>query len=347
MSKKVKNTIAVTVLASSMYLTGCGLFNSDKKEQIDPPQKVSYDQKSGVKTNNKVSKNAIMTELYLIDKNGYVVAQTLPLPKSNSVAKQALQYLVKGGPVEELLPNGFQAVLPANTEVDVDIKNGTALVDFSNDFKKYKAEEEQKILQSITWTLTQFNTVKKVEIEVNGHKLSQMPVNGTAINPNGLTRKDGINVDTSGVVDITNTHPVTVYYPAENNADEVYYVPVTKRISNYENNDIKAIVKALAQGPKQSSNLLSAFNSDVQLLSDPKVEKGNVTLNFNEEIISSFESKQISEDVIDPLVLSLTELPDIQKVSIEVNGSTKLVDGQGKSLTKPVTRPEKVNTGSF
>lgn len=348
MSKKVKNTIAVTVLASSMYLSGCGLFNSDKKEQIDPPNKVTYDQKAGVKTNKKAIENAVMTELYLLDKNGYVVAQTLPLPKSTSVAKQALQYLVKGGPVEESLPNGFQAVLPANTEVKgVSIKDGTALVDFSNDFKKYKAEDEQKILQSITWTLTQFNTVKKVEIEINGHKLSQMPVKGTAINPNGLTRKDGINVDTSGVVDITNTHPLTVYYPAQNNASEVYYVPVTKRISNTENNDIKAIVSALAKGPKQNSNLVSAFSSDVQLLSDPKVENGNVTLNFNEEIISSFESKQISGEVLDPLVLSLTELPDIQKVSIEVNGSTKLVDEKGKSLTKPVTRPEKVNTGSF
>ncbi|MGV3464052.1 MAG: GerMN domain-containing protein, partial [Heyndrickxia sp.] len=311
------------------------------------PQKVSYNQKTAVKTNNKATENAIMTELYLIDKNGYVVAQTLPLPKNNSVAKQALEYLVKGGPIEELLPNGFKAVLPANTEVKgVDIKDGTAVVDFSNDFTKYKAEEEQKILQSITWTLTQFNTVKKVEVEVNGHKLTQMPVNGTAINPNGLTRKDGINVDASGVVDITNTHPLTVYYPSQNNAGEVYYVPVTKRISNTENNDIKAIVSTLAQGPK-NSNLLTAFNSDVQLLSDPKVDNGSVTLNFNEEIISSFESKQISEEVLNPLVLSLTELPDIQKVSIEVNGSTKLVDEQGKSLSKPVTRPEKVNTGSF
>jgi len=345
-SKKVKNTIVVTVLASSMYLSGCGLFNSDKKEQIDPPQKVSYNEKTGVKTNNKATENAVMTELYLLDKNGYVVAQTLPLPKSTSVAKQALQYLVKGGPVEELLPNGFQAVLPANTDVDVDIKDGVATVDFSNDFKKYKAEDEQKILQSITWTLTSFNTVKRVELEINGHKLSQMPVNGTAINPNGMTRKDGINVDASGVVDITNTHPLTVYYPSQNNAGEVYYVPVTKRISNTETNDIKAIVSALAKGPK-NSNLLTAFNSDVQLLSDPKVDNGKVTLNFNEEIISSFESKQISEEVLDPLVLSLTELPDIQKVSIEVNGSTKLVDEQGKSLAKPVTRPEKVNTGSF
>nr|WP_249310360.1 GerMN domain-containing protein [Bacillus sp. FJAT-49736] len=334
-------------MASSVYLSGCGLFNSEKKEQIDPPQKITYDSKTSMKSGKKVNENTVMTELYLLDKNGYVVAQTLPLPNKTSVAKQALQYLVKGGPVEELLPNGFQAVLPANTEVDVNIKDGTAIADFSNEFKKYKAEDEEKILESITWTLTQFEKVKKVEIQVNGHKLAQMPVNNTPINPAGLSRKDGINVDASGVVDITNTHPVTVYYPAQNNANEVYYVPVTKRIANSEKNDIKAVVSALTKGPRQNSNLLSAFNSDVRLLSDPKVDNGNVTLNFNDEIISSFEQKQIADEVLEPLVLSLTELPDITNVSIEVNGNTKLVDEKGKSLTKPVERPEKVNTGSF
>jgi germination protein M len=349
--KKTKTAIAVTVLASSMYLSGCGLFNSDKKEQIDPPQKVSYGQNVGGKGNKKVNvdakENSIMTELYLLDKNGYVVAQTVPLPNNKSTAKQALEYLVKDGPVENLLPNGFQAVLPANTEVSVNIKDGKAIADFSNDFKKYKANDEEKILESITWTLTQFDNIKKVEIRVNGHTLSQMPVNGTPINPDGLSRKDGINVDTSGVADITNTHPLTVYYIADDNKNNVYYVPVTKRISNTETNDIQAVVSALAKGPNAESNLVSGFVPDVKLLSEPKVENGKVTLNFNEEIIGSFEEKMIPEQVLKPLVLSLTEQPGIESVAVEVNGSTKLVNEQGNPLTEPVSRPEKVNTGSF
>lgn len=36
------------------------------------------------------------------------------------------------------MPNGFRAVLPADTSVSVDIKDGTAVVDFSNEFKNYK-----------------------------------------------------------------------------------------------------------------------------------------------------------------------------------------------------------------
>ena len=36
------------------------------------------------------------------------------------------------------MPNGFRAVLPADTSVSVDIKDGTAVVDFSNEFKTIK-----------------------------------------------------------------------------------------------------------------------------------------------------------------------------------------------------------------
>ncbi len=89
--------------------------------------------------------NTVMRELYLIDKNGYVAAQTLPLPNSEGTAKQALEYLVQGGPVSEILPNGFRAVLPADTTVNVDIKkDGTAVADFSKEFKNYKKKTNKK-----------------------------------------------------------------------------------------------------------------------------------------------------------------------------------------------------------
>ncbi|MEK0397438.1 GerMN domain-containing protein, partial [Lactobacillus delbrueckii] len=83
----------------------------------------------------------------------------IALPESKSIAKQALEYLVQDGPVSNLLPNGFRAVLPANTQLSVDVKDGLATVDFSGDFKDYQAHDEQKILESVTWTLTQFDSI--------------------------------------------------------------------------------------------------------------------------------------------------------------------------------------------
>ncbi len=358
MSKKAKMSVVVTVLASSVYLSGCGLLSFGDKEKIDPPQDVSYlkegekvdTAKKGEEGNKTVSKEeaaaeTVMTELYLIDKNGYVVSQALPLPNQESVAKQALEYLVVNGPVQNILPNGFRAVLPADTQVTVDIKDGTAIADFSPEFNNYQPEDEQKILQSITWTLTQFDSVKKVELRVNGYPLTEMPVNGTPIDEEGLTRKLGINVDIEGVADPTSTKPLTVYYVSQN-GDKTYYVPVTKRVSSNSVDEVKAVVGELISGPGYSTALVSDFTG-AKLLEDPKLEDGTVTLNFNEAVYGSLEEKIVSEHMMNSLVLSLTEQKGIKGVSVLVNGEAAAVSKDGEKITEPVTRPENVNAISF
>ena len=348
MSKNKTTTIVSAVLVSSVLLSGCGLFNTETQKKIDPPKSVTYTsgKTSSVASGKKENaEGAVKTELYLIDKNGYVVPQTLTLPKTASVAKQALEYLVDSGPVSEILPNGFRAVLPADTEFTIDIKEGIASVDFSKEFKNYKAEDEMKILQSVTWTLTQFDSIKKVKLKMAGHELKEMPVNGTPISES-LSRASGINLDTADVLDITNTRPVTVYYIGGKEG-AYYYVPVTKRVSNTEKDNITAIVEELVKGPNQKSDLVSDFLPTVKLKEAPKVENGKVTLNFNNSIYGSFDKKIISQHLLDSLVLSLTEQKGIESVAVTVNGKTELVNEDGKKLTAPVTRPEKVNTGSF
>jgi germination protein M len=351
---------AASVIVLTMLLSGCGLFGKDEAvKEIDPPQDVTYledgetiqSSKEGEKqTSAKEEQKATETvkrELYLIDKNGFVVPQTLELPKTDAVAKQALEYLVEDGPVSEILPNGFRAVLPADTRV-LGVKleeDGTIIADFSREFSNYRKEDEKRILQAITWTLTQFDKVKKVKIRINGHDQTVMPVNGTPIQ-DGVSREDGINIDTSGVVDITNTHPVTVYFLAQEDG-QPYYVPVTRRVSNKEEDHVVAIVNELIKGPSYTSGLLSDFQADVKLLDKPKYENGKVTLNFNEAIYGSKEKNVISEHVLNSLVLSLTEQEGIESVAITVNGKANLVKEDGKSLAEPVTRPENVNTGSF
>ncbi|MBP2240637.1 germination protein M [Cytobacillus eiseniae] len=357
MSINKKATFVSAVLVSSVLLSGCGLFGSGGKEKIDPPQEVTHtdDEKSiteettgtEVETTGEEAEIAgtIPTELYLINKDGLVVSQTLDLPKKESVATQALEYLVKEGPVTEMLPNDFMAVLPAETKLSVNIKDNVATVNFSKEFKDYQVEDEKKILQAVTWTLTQFDSIDKVKFQLNGHELNEMPVGGTPIG-DSYSRANGINIDTTDVLDITNTRSVTVYYIGGNEGS-YYYVPVTKRVSNKETNNYVAIVNELVKGPNINSNLDSDFVSNVKLLEDPIVENGKLTLNFNDAVYGSFEEKVISQHLLTALVLSLTEQPDIESVAVTVDGKAELVDEKGQKLTEPVTRPEKVNTGSF
>lgn len=387
MPKRTKSALAATLLVTSALASGCGMLDFQKKEEIDPPQDIAYLEDStetevtanvetetedgtleGTEEGKEEGKGTDVnkeeegtekadesgekagtsqTEIYLIDANGYVVPQTLTLPKAENEAKQALEYMVANGPVSEILPNGFKAVLPADTSINsVEIKEGVATVDFSKEFKEYKAEEETSILEAITWTLTQFDGVKQVKLQIEGTALSEMPVNKTAI-PSAASRNMGINTDTSESSDIMNTRPVTVYFMA-GDTDNYYYVPVTKRVSNSEG-DVEAVLSSLIKGPGYSTPLVSEFRPDTELLDEPGLKDGVVSLNFNESIYSSFdgEEKVVSEHLLNELVLSLTEQKGIDKVDVQVNGKYDLMKEDGKKLTEPVSRPESLNTGKY
>lgn len=354
MRKITKSTLAATVISSSVLLSGCGLFSVEKEvAQMDPPQEEAVDttvttgEDQSTETTadqEEATTETVKRDLYLIDENGLVVPYAAELPKTDGAARQVLEYLVAGGPVNEMLPDGFRAVIPQDTEVDVKLEGSTIIADFSKEFNTYNAEDEKKILEAITWTLTQFENIENVEIRVNGHVLEEMPVNGTPISE-GLSRADGINLDNSGVVDITNSRTVTLYFYVQNDETE-YYVPVTKRIDNTEKNQVAAVVSALIEGPNLTSNLLSEIHPDVELLGS-SLEDGKLTLDFNEAIFGSFNENMISQHVLNSLVLSLTENPEVQSVAVTVNGEADILTEDGKTLTEPVTRPTNVNTGSF
>jgi germination protein M len=332
-------------LLSAGILSACGVNYDQVGQELNATKKEETKKEEVKKEESKEGKKEAATngrEIYLIDKNGYVVPQTLSLPQDVSAAKQVLGYLVEGGPVDELLPNGFRAVLPADTQINsVNIEKEVATVDFSPEFQKYKAEDEQKILQALTWTLTQFENVKKVKIQVNGVAQTEMPVAKTPIG-DGLTRASGINFDHASATDIMNTKPVVVYFLSQNE-NGAYYVPVTRRASTSETDNVKSVVQELVKGADPTSPLTSDFQEDVKLL-ETKMEDGTVTLNFNENIASK---GKISQHTLGALVLSLTEQKDVKDVVVQVNGKTELLDDKGEKLTKPVTRPQNVNTGSY
>ncbi len=333
----------------------------EENANIDPPQDVNYidegeagisgegqsdeNAESGEEADGGESANTVKRQLFLIDENGLVAPQTIeiPVPESKEVATQALEYLVKDGPVTELLPNGFQAVLPAGTEIlGVSIKDGVAIADFSEEFKDYRAEDELKILQAITWTLTQFDSIEKVKIRINGHDQNTMPVDGTPIS-DGVSRADGINIDLGDVTDVTSSIGVTLYFLAQS-GDNSYYVPVSKRVPQSDGIDeIVATVNGLIEGPSLQSGLFSDFSEETELLDVQLDENGLLSLDFNEAILDN--QKIISDELLHALVLSLTENEKIKEIAISVNGEANVLTEAGEPLAQPVTR--EIVSGAF
>ncbi|PYZ97302.1 sporulation protein [Alteribacter lacisalsi] len=313
--------------------------NEEMHEDMD--EDMEMEEKGG-----SAMEETAMRELYLMDRNGMVTPQTFALPSSDDELAQSISYLIKGGPVTEMLPNGFQAVLPPDTQVIAAevTDDGAAVVDFSSEFTDYRAEDELRILQSVTWTATQFDGVERVHLRVNGEELKVMPQNGTPVSE-GYSRSHGINLEATAISDISNTKPVTVYFLSQPE-DETYYVPVTRRVP--ANADVHtAVVDELLKGPGFATTLLTDFRTETALVDEPRLSNGTVELNFNEGILSQMEGTAVSEHVVNMIVLSLTEQEEVEQVSISVNDDDQLMVSSGAALTEPVSRPGSVNTEKY
>ncbi|QQK77153.1 GerMN domain-containing protein [Salicibibacter cibarius] len=289
---------------------------------------------------------SVERELYLLDEDGLVVPRTFQFENDPEVLKQTLEHLVVEGPITNQLPSGLQAVLPPETEVQgVDLSDdGTAIVDFSPEFAEYPEEHEEALLQAVTWTLTQFDEVEQVEIQINGHTQETLPNADTPVG-DGTAESVGINLEGNGPADITASEAATVYFISVKEDDE-YYVPVTRRIDGDENK-ASAVVGALMNGPNPETDLISALRQNVELVEEPELEDGVLTVNFNEALLAENDGEALSEEAMAMLTLSLTGIDGVEEVDYHVDGESQLEQVDGESFAEPVSRPAMVNQGEF
>nr|WP_242960993.1 Gmad2 immunoglobulin-like domain-containing protein [Clostridium peptidivorans] len=106
---------------------------------------------------------------YLKDSNNemYLVREVHKTPKSEGVARAALNELILGKP----LTSGAFKVLPKDTKIlGIKIENGLATVDFSKEVLKANVGSSGEMLGilSIVNTLTEFPTIQRVKFTVEG-----------------------------------------------------------------------------------------------------------------------------------------------------------------------------------
>lgn len=308
-------------------------------EDIDAPKDLATDNEvEDSEATNDQTYETVTRQLYLLDANGYVAAQTidLPQPETQAVAEQVVNYLIKGGPVTEVLPNGFSGVLPEGTEVlGLNLQeNGTLTVDFSDDFTTYQATDEIKILEAMTYSLTQFSNIERIKLQVEGDDLEAMPVDGTPISQ-GYSRHKGINVTEAGAIDLLESDLMTMYYPSEHNQKR-YYIPVTQYLEKGEN-VYETIVQALMDGPHLTNfSTVEVFDPQTMLVSQPQLQDDILHLEFNEYILDDVTEGIIADEVMETLVRSLTEHPDVEAVQVNVQNIETIFNENGEVYDEPV-----------
>ncbi|MFD0694157.1 GerMN domain-containing protein [Paenibacillus sp. GCM10027628] len=326
----------------ALLTTGCSVLGSGKKSDIDAPPKTGAgtdaQTTSAAVTIDMAADNSSQMTVYVKDAKGFVAPVSLGLPKSPSVAKTTLEYMVDGGPVASLLPAGFQAILPKDTKVlGVNVTaDKRAVVDFSKEFLNYDQQNERKILEAVTWTLTSFPTVEKIQLRVDGKDLKEMPKGKTPLDT-PLARTMGINIEKAADAEFGQSTPVTLYFLNQNDQNYKYYVPVTRMVKRTD--DVaKAVVDQLIKGPDAKKGLTGVLNATTEVKSVKQAD-GLVTVDFSGKLPGADQTA--SGDALQSVILSLTENTGIKQVQIKVDGKITSTDDQ--KYNKPVSRPTHIN----
>lgn len=301
----IKKLVISGIVLFSIFLI-C-LIPNKKNENVTIKQELEYVDKS-VNTHN----------IFLLDSNNYLVQADIMITENKSIekkAKELLTILIKDSKLEDKIPSGFKNIINSDTKIlSLSYKDGLIKVDFSKDLMDTSKEFEEKTIEAIVYTLTSIENVNKVIIYMDGEILTKLPKSKINL-PATLDRSFGINKQYN-INNSKNITKTTVYYIDKINDNE-YYVPVTK-VSNDTRNKIEIIVDELSSNNLYKTNLMSYLNNNTKLLSVNE-EDEKMILEFNSNIFNDMDTKDILEEVIYTICLSINDNYDVKEVVFNVD----------------------------
>ncbi len=262
------------------------------------------------------------TVLYYRDDKGYLVPVSVDIEWEEGIARAALERIIQDHTASPLAQDtGLYSAIPEGTSIlGLTIRDGLAKIDLSQHALNYSsAEEEELMVMSVVYTLTEFNTVDRVEFMFEGDKMENLQFGRSVGSP---ISRENINL-----LDSAAGPKVTVYFHRENDKGFEYFVPVTLNAGT-AGDGMDVAVKCLLEGPPESSGLRSSIPEGVQI-NGMGVKNGIAYLNFEKGIFDYQGSDSVAENIVKSIALTLKEYPSVV-------GVVFLVDGQPASLPSGV-----------
>jgi len=297
-----KIAVASTILTVILMIS---LIPSNKNEVDIQKQTLEYIYPNDLET------------IYLLDNNNYLSIAKISASNKDIISKSIdlIEGLKINGKKQDIIPNGFKPLIPENTKIiNIKLNENILTIDFSKEFKNVQKEYEEKLLESIVYTLTSIEGIDKIEILVEGKNLTKLPNSNKQI-PKYLDKDFGINKQYE-LTKVSDIESYTIYYVLNYN-DETYYTPVTKYVSNDNQDKVKIIIDELATSLSYQSNLMSYLDTNVKLLDYEIIDK-TIKLNFNDLILSDITNNTILEEVKYTIGLSLCDEFNLEKVIFQV-----------------------------
>jgi len=277
----------------------------ESQETIEYKEEIEY-----------VNKDIKTSTIFLLDSNNYLASTKIITEKTDTIgkAKELINALIIDGNMQDKIPNGFKSIIPSGTNIlNLTYDNKVIKIDFSSDLMNTSNDNEERIIEAIVYTLTSIEDVDFVIIYMEGEILTKLPKSKTTL-PSTLDRSIGINKE----YNLTNTKDInqtTIYYISKFN-DSMYYVPVTK-INNDNRSKIEIIIDELASSNVYKPNLMSYLNNNTELLSVNE-NQDELVLNFNSAILDDINTKDILEEVIYTISMSISDNYDVKNVIFNV-----------------------------
>ena len=290
--KKALKRIGLTTLVLFIMLVtfSFDMLSQDKNTNLDEVEYVS---------------NLNTTHIYLLNKDNYLVKVDI-LINPEDVSKQALEIL-KNLYTNNKKYNNLKGLIPSNTKINkIDFVNNTLIIDFSSDLLKVNKDLEEKVIESIVYSLLEIKGVNNIQIKIDGKIVNKLEKSNITL-PDILDNSLGIN-KTFAINSLKDIQSVVLYY-VFNNDNSDYYVPVTKYINSREDK-VKIIIDSLKGSFTSSTNLKSYLNyKDIK---DYSLDNDILTITFN-----SLNDENL-ESVTYTLACSVFDSTDIKKVIFEV-----------------------------
>ena len=254
--------------------------------------------------------------IYLIDDND-LVSRFEVIKKSENILDtidEIINNLTINKDNTSHIPNNFKKILPIGTKLlSKELEGNLLKLNFSKELLNITKENEEKMIESLIYSLTELQEVKKIMIFVEKENLKKLPNSQKSL-PLILDRNYGINkvYEIESMKDISK---ITTYYVSKID-DYSYFTPITT-ISNNQKEKIEIIIEKLKSSPTYQTNLVSYLTASANLL-NYEILENSINLSFNNEILSLEEDKVI-EEVKYSIALSVRDTYDISKTIFYVD----------------------------
>jgi len=271
-------------------------------------------------------KTAEITLYYANEDNSQVLTEkrNVKIPREKTLQQISVEELLKGPETDGLI-----STIPEGTKLlNLEVKDKIATVNLSKDFTGFPGTMAESLaIISIVNTLTDLEGIEKVEILVEGSELI-----APSGKPYGLLKRydiEQINRDLS-------KQTITLYFPDE---QAMYVVPEQREVSKDKPIE-EIVVQELMKGPKTPDLSLTTIPKEAKLLS-VEIKDKIAYVNFSKELVEKHVGGSTGEMMtILPIVNSLTELPEIEKVQFLVEGEKKKTLAGHVTFDEPFERSE-------